>query len=198
MPARAMTADAQNTLCQPHRSSITPAIGSAMPPPMPSIALIIATAPITFCGASRSLARAMEMGRTAMLTPCNARPITSGHTEGETAAITEPTSNAASAPSITERLPYMSPNLPSTGLATAPPSSAAVETQLTSPTDACRRSGRSCSSGRATDWVSDTRPPQYARTKTTARAVGCGRLVSIADRVRPVSDVHVATLRSRA
>ena len=76
--ARPTTTDTQNTDDQPNRWNNRPPSGRPSAPPMPSVALINATAEPTRSLGSSSRMMLMPTGISAAAKPCSDRPITKG------------------------------------------------------------------------------------------------------------------------
>jgi hypothetical protein len=111
-------------------STITPAIGMPMPPPIPNTALITPMPIATRAGGNVSRTIPNASGKTAPATPWITRPAISTSIELASPATTEPTANVTSTAVSTRPLPNRSPMRPSSGVATEAESRKPVMTQV--------------------------------------------------------------------
>jgi hypothetical protein len=124
----ARASPSQKIQCQPSRSTITPASGRPIPPPMPSVALISPIAVGTRSGGNSSRTIPNPSGNAPAATPWIARATISRAIESDTAASSVPTASTVRLASSRRRLPNMSPSLPITGVATEAVSRNALST----------------------------------------------------------------------
>jgi hypothetical protein len=137
------TAEAQNSTCQSKFSATKAATGSPIAPPIPSEALISAVEEPSLSAGSSSGMMLMPSGMTPAARPCSARPRMNGTRELLRAQTSEPASRMPRLTNSMRRLPYMSSNRPTTGVATAAASKVAVTAQTVSAASACSSCGRS-------------------------------------------------------
>src|SRR5690606_13410791 len=115
---RPSAAENQNSMCQSKFCAMNADNGSPSAPPTPSEELIIAIADPTRSGGTHARMTLMPSGMIGSPNPCRPRPSTSGSSDVEVAAMSEPTVSSA-AHAISSRFgPYMSPSRPNIGVAT--------------------------------------------------------------------------------
>ncbi|MCY1221330.1 hypothetical protein D9M72_333820 [compost metagenome] len=153
---------------QPRLSYSSPASGRPRALPMPSVALIRATADPIFSLGSSSRMMLMPTGIKAEENPCSARPTMSQRKLPPTAATMEPATMMARQITIIFRLPYMSALRDTIGVATALESSVAVTSQEASSAVTPRIPGKSGRSGTTRVCISATTVPLSARTAVMA------------------------------
>ncbi|GAB3745676.1 hypothetical protein GCM10027598_82660 [Amycolatopsis oliviviridis] len=107
-------------------------------------------------------------GITPAAKPCSTRPATIGTSVSLRPATTEPAISMPRLSSSIRRFPYMSPSLPTTGVATALASNVAVMTQVASAGEESRSSGSFGISGMTRVCISETTIPPSANTTTTS------------------------------
>src|SRR3984885_2399477 len=171
-----------------------PVTSMPRPPPMPRVALTMPIAVVMRSRGNVSRITPMASGIIADETPCSALPTTSTAREPEMAQTTDPMTSSTIAMRIIFFLPYMSPNRDSTGVATAPASSVAVNTQVTADTEVWNARMNSGSSGRASVCITETTSPAMASAVRT-RAADCS-LSGAAWSPRPVTVGATSAMRS--
>jgi AcrR family transcriptional regulator len=149
---------------------MTPVRSIPAAPPTPRVALTIPIAVITFSRGNTSRIVPMASGITAVETPCSARPAISTPSEPATAQSSDPATSSAMASTSIFFLPYMSPSRDSSGVATAPASSVAVNTHVTADTDVWNAPISRGSSGSTSVCMTDTTRPAMARAASVSRA----------------------------
>ena len=141
--------------------------GNPSAPPTPSDALINPIAVPTRWAGTHVRSTLIPSGTMGTPKPCSARPMTTGTHALVDAAIREPTVIRI-AQAISRRLgPYMSPSLPTTGVATAATSSVAVITHDALDALVLSSFGSSGISGITNVCINDMQVPVVASTATT-------------------------------
>ncbi len=157
----------QKSAGSPQCAEITPAIGIPNMPPIPNVALMRATAPLSFSGGRTSRMMLIPTGRSAVANPCNERPRISNQKLWLSAATMQPTIITARQTSIIARFPNMSASLPMRGVATAPVSNVEVTSHEAVADDTPDAVANSGSTGTTKVCCSATTTPLRLRTPTT-------------------------------
>ncbi len=145
--------------------------GSPSAPPTPSEELIVPVADPTRSGGIAARSTAMPSGMMAMPRPCRPRPRTNGTSVLLSAQTSDPAVNPSALTISIRRGPYMSPNRPNTGVATAAVSRVAVIAQEASAAPTLSIRGSSGITGTISVCISDTAMP--AAESTTTSTEGC-------------------------
>ena len=116
------------------------------PPPTPKTAEMSPIPTVTFSRGNSSLMIPKLSGKIAPPAPCTARNAISDQMFHAKIAATQPTKNTARLITSSRSLPYWSPSLPSTGVATDATSRKTVSTHVTHVVVVCRSR---CSAGNA-------------------------------------------------
>ena len=117
------------------------------PPPIANTAETVPTATPTLSSGNSSLMIAKLSGKTAPPVPCTMRNPIRNQMFGARAAPTQPTKKMPRLIRSSRSLPYWSPSLPSSGVATDAVSRNPVRSQVTQPVVVCRSSRSAGSAG---------------------------------------------------
>ena len=172
MAATPSPAANQNSACHSKCWAIAAASGKPSAPPTPSDELIMPMAEPTRSAGTLARSTLMPNGMIGMPNPCSPRPMITGSSESDRAAVNDPAVNASAQATSIGFGPYISPRRPNTGVATAAVSRVAVMAHDAFDGLVSSSLGSAGITGMISVCISET--PIPARQRTAIRIPGCG------------------------